>query len=290
MQSLVIVRSEVHVSHEDRLTEEQCVAVLDLLFPSGPSGEDVLRELASGGWEHSPLLQVFHPSLEQRYTEAVRFHENIKSLSKRRANEPEHPEPTLKQVQASYHEEPVLPAAECGRLLTLCLWDIFSDNHDVYSPDGRLVDLGSFRGSAGVLADWLDRHLPGTVPGGYLDVYMGTIWIAQRADLTPVYRLIFSRLKRHQFDWSYTFPRLHVVDLRPLRDQMKRADEPDWLNYDPSAAVAEEQKDRELAAVREELDDAATEAARKAAQVPPPPTVTAYREVFGSFPRGWPPV
>lgn len=34
------------------------------------------------------------------------------------------------------------------KLLGLCLWDVFSDNHDVIAADGRVVHLGSFRGSA----------------------------------------------------------------------------------------------------------------------------------------------
>src|SRR5260370_38868565 len=44
---------------------------------------------------------------------------------------------------------------------------------------------------------------------------MGTIWVAQRADLTPVYRMIFRRLHRRRLDWNYHFPRLYAVDLRP---------------------------------------------------------------------------
>ena len=39
---------------------------------------------------------------------------------------------------------------EATELVGLCLWDILSDNHDVIEPDGRLADIGSFRG-----AGWL---------------------------------------------------------------------------------------------------------------------------------------
>ena len=101
-------------------------------------------------------------------------------------------------------------------LVGQCIWDVFSDSHEVVSLDRRVLKLGSFRGSGGFLADILNRQ---TGDGHYdfMDFYMGTIWIAQRPDLTPVYRMIFRRLKRHGLDWIYHFPRLHAVDLRPLR-------------------------------------------------------------------------
>jgi hypothetical protein len=42
--------------------------------------------------------------------------------------------------------------------LGLGLWDVFSDNNEVLAPDGRCADLGSFRASAGEIADWLNGH------------------------------------------------------------------------------------------------------------------------------------
>lgn len=50
---------------------------------------------------------------------------------------------------------------------------------------------------------------------------MGTIWIAQRADLTLVYELIFGRMRALGLDWVYHFPKLYFVDLRPLRDELE---------------------------------------------------------------------
>ena len=96
------------------------------------------------------------------------------------------------------------------------LWDVFSDNHDVIAPDGREVHLGSFRAAGDFIADLLNDEV-GSRQYGYMDFYMGTIWINDRADLTPVYAMIFPRLPP---------PRYHFVKLAQLywdpRDRVDR--------------------------------------------------------------------
>ena len=244
-------------SNGDRYTEQECLALLERMFPNGLDGEDVLRELAPAGWASSPLLAVVHPSVERRYEEAVRIHRNLRSLlpPERRS---ERPDPTLEEIRAEHREQPVDPPKECRELMAECLWDIFSDNHEVVAADGRVVDLGSFRGSAGLLADFVNRRLqqPPSAPShrsdlsdlsgpyDYMDFYMGTIWVGGRADLTPVYEMIFRRLKALGLDWVYHFPRLSLVDMRPLLETLKKPgeEEPEWASYNPSEALAAEQE------------------------------------------------
>ena len=67
---------------------------------------------------------------------------------------------------------------------------------------------------------------------------MGTIYVAQRADLRPVYRMIFRRLRSRGLDWVYHFPRLYAIDLTPLKETLDRKDEPEWMNYSPSESFA----------------------------------------------------
>ena len=94
---------------------------------------------------------------------------NLKSLGllrTRRKGEtvqapPEEPEPTFEEFLAKNPAENLEVSAgqaidEPAELLGLCLWDVFSDNHQVIAADGRVVHLGSFRGSAGVIADFLE--------------------------------------------------------------------------------------------------------------------------------------
>jgi hypothetical protein len=54
-------------------SEAELEAEFGRLFPLGFAGPDVVQELAPDGWETSPLLAVYHPSLEQTYDEAVRM-------------------------------------------------------------------------------------------------------------------------------------------------------------------------------------------------------------------------
>ena len=273
------------------LSEAECFAEFDRLFPHGFAGEDVLREIAPQGWASSPLLAVFHPSAQHVYEESVRIHRNLQSLA--RPGHTPSPEPNLDEITKNHVASPIDVDEEVRRLVGQCLWDVFSENHEVVAPDGRIIDLGSFRGSGGFLADYLNQKLAKACYD-YIDFYMGNVWVSSRADLTPVYAMIFRRLKNRGCDWIYHFPALHAIDFRPLRDALKDKEHPEWVDYSPEEALAKEQedanRDRELAELRERLENGNREAMAEAAKGPPPKTVAAYREVYGSDPQGWPPV
>lgn len=118
--------------------------------------------------------------------------------------------------------------------------------------------------------------------------YLGTIWISGRADLTPVYAMIFRRLKSAGADWVYHFPELALVDLAPLR-----MDPEPPTGYSASeGAVAElkaQQRRAELERTRAEFAAMNARAREDALDGPPPATVRAYRHVYGRDPDGWPP-
>jgi len=276
----------------ESLSEAELEEEFDGLFPQGFAGPDVLQELAPTGWENSPLLAVFHPSLAQRYEEALRLHRNLCALRRPDDRRPLPPDPTFDEVAGDSQEHPVETAREVRNLVGQCLWDVFSDSHEVTTTDGRVLDLGSFRASGGFLAEVLNRQT-GTEHYDYLDFYMGTIWVAQRADLTPVYQMIFRRLQGRQLDWVYHFPRLYAVDLRPLKEALDEKHDPDWLNYSPSEALAKEEEakeqDKNLAEMREMLEEGYRESIEEALKGPPPTTVRAYTAIYGCFPSGWPP-
>lgn len=274
------------------LSEAECFAEFDRLFPHGFAGEDVIREIAPQGWANSPLLAIFHPSAEQVYEECARIRRNLRSLARPGHGAPETPEPSLEEITKNHVTSPIEVEEEVRQLVGQCLWEVFSENHEVVAPDGRIVDLGSFRGSGGFLAGYLNQQLT-TSRFDYIDFYMGNVWVSSRADLTPVYEMIFRRLKNRGCDWIYHFPALHVVDMRPLRDALKEKEEPEWVNYSPEEALAKKQeeakRDRELAELREHLDKGNREAMAEAVKQPPPKTVAAYRAVYGHDPQGWPP-
>jgi hypothetical protein len=273
-----------------RYTDAECEAEFACLFPQGFAGQDVLAELAPEGWEKSSLVATLHPSLEQVYQESVQLHRNLHALPGRDKNRPADPEPTRAQVARTYQETPIDTAREVRELVGKCLWDIFSDNHEVIGPDQREVDIGSFRGAGGFIADWLNRQI-GAQEYDYIDFYMGTIWLAQRADLTPVYRMIFRRLKARGHDWIYHFPRLGLVDLRPWREALHEQEDSEGEGtQEASAQEEDEAHDRAVNELRASLDIAYRDAVAEARQQPPPPTVQAYHSEYGHYPEGWPPV
>jgi hypothetical protein len=312
------------------MTDAELRAEFAALFPHGWAGPDVRAELAPGGWAASPLAAVFHPTARQVYEEAVRVRRNLAALGRRPGAPPPPPEPTLAEVEADHRDPPVEPERECQELVGRCLWDVFCDNHEVVAADGRVLDLGSMRAGGGFLAEVLNAQggppppprpddgffadlmaksgMPADSPfladlrkemlgdGGYtyLDFYMGTVSVAGRADLGPVYALIFRRLRGRGMDWMYTFPRLYAVDLRPLKEALaERSGEPEWAGYDPAAALEEEraerQRDEELAEFRGKPDEGHREAVAAARAAEPPATVRAYAAVYGRLPHGWPP-
>ncbi|MEQ2007568.1 MAG: hypothetical protein ABMA26_12285 [Limisphaerales bacterium] len=281
-----------------RLTDAELKAFFDRLFLHGFAGADVLAEIAPEGWEKSPLLACFHPSPEQAFQESLQMHRNIEGLVRpRREREPDNPklapkpEPTLAAVRAEWQNTPVKTEEEVAQLVGLCLWDVFSDNHEVIAADGRVVDIGSFRGAAGFIAECVSGPNEDLWNMDYIQFYMGTIWIGQRADLIPVYRMIFRRLKALAADWEFHFSELGLVDMAPLREAWEKQKTED---YSPSEAFAkeheEQERQEELDRVRAELDEGNAQARREALDLPPPATVRAYEEVFGREPKGWPPV
>ncbi len=291
---------------DDWIDEKESFELLRRLFPNGAGGEDVMRALCPGGWCNSPLRLAIHPTPEQRWEEHCRIHENLNRLPWRKGP-PEPPpdrETFFRELENSPTRMPEPDEVELAHLVGLCLWDILSDNHDLVFPDGRIRHMGSFRMVGGILYDFIDGRKPESTEEpdpldvsnwdfsswdmGYMDYYMGTIWVSGRTDLAPVYRLIFERLKILGLRWRYSFPRIGMVHFnKPESDTTNGA------GYDPSEAFAREQeKEKEQAEVRrlqDELDEAYRESLEEAISRPPPSTVSAYRDVFSQWPLGWPP-
>jgi hypothetical protein len=120
----------------------------------------------------------------------------------------------------------------------------------------------------------------------------GLLWCFPQGDITSVYELIFRRLQHRGLDWGYHFPRLYLVDFRPLREALDQEGKPNWADYSASEALAKEAEDRQRdqgrAEFREQLEEGRKEAIEEALQRPPPAIVQAYRNVYGEWPQGWP--
>jgi len=287
-------------SENDEYTEDELFEAFDTLFPQGFAGSDVFAEIAPNGWKESPWAGAVRREpdpMAQEMAQSLRAMENWKpgepmpvfpsfdDLSERMKAMAERPLPEA---------VPADPEEEVREMVGRCLWDIFSDNHDVTDAEGRKLHLGSHRGSAGFLAQYLNRQSAAETYF-YLDFYMGNGMADEKESLAPIHRMIFRRLKAHGFDWEYSFPRLGLVDFRPLKEAMDREKNPEaeWENYDPEASMQKEEenreKDEEIAEMRAKLDEGYRESVEASRDQPPPATVLAYEAVFGEFPKGWPP-
>ena len=276
------------------MSEAEVDAMFDRLFPGGFAGQDVVDEIAPEGWEQSQLLACFHPSVEQVFEERLMFHRNTegwRQLARKRQGQTieEQPQPTLEEVRREYKPVPVKANEEVTELVGMCLWDVFSDNHDVIAVDGRVADIGTFRGASGFLDSHLSRDQDGWKREDYLRFYMGTIGISRRADLMPVYAVIFRRLKAMGADWVYHFPELRIVEL-PSRDVEPASSAPGYSVSQSAVAEVNAQRRRaEVQRLRAELEEGNARAREAATDREPPATVRAYRQVYGRDPRGWPP-
>lgn len=152
-------------------------------------------------------------------------------------------------------------------ILGHCLWDICSDNHRVTTADGKAVELGSFRLAAAFITAFHDSPHAEVEEGvafcGHSRLYPGSLWDRRRADLSPVYELIFRRMRRHALDWAYVPPQVFLVS----------------FNDDHSGDKA----------LQASMSEANYESILEVGRNPPPITVLAYYAVYGQWPRGWPP-
>ena len=281
----------------ERLTEAQCWALFERLFPNSLDDRALVEELAPDGWDRSPLLLVYHPTAEQVYEETLKIRENLRNLLKREPVSPEVSPPlTLDAVRRDMIHRALNPVEECADLLGGCLWDVFADNHVVATADGMLVDLGSFRSAAGFIADFRHRRTSTQEDvghrGDYIEFYMGTTLVRHRADLTSVYELIFRRMRQIGLSWWYAHPRLYAIDLSSLPD-LGEDDVPEALRYDPTESFWREwqlaERQMELAKLQQSLNEAYRVSIQNACNEPPPAIVRAYHRVYGRDPDGGPP-
>src|ERR1700739_429678 len=220
---------------KERYTDAECLTLVACLFPKGFAGEDVLAEIAPEGWMDSTLHFVFHPTLDQVHWERVQLHRNLRESQWRSKDGAQGPEPSLEDVRATYGEGPVETAHEVRELVAMCLWDVFSNEHRVVDRDGRLVDIGSWRGAAGFLAEQLNRQT-GESRYDYVDVYMGSFWVSQPASLTPLCEILFPRLKEGLFDWRYSFPKLQLIEFPSDRPNGARSYQLEKMKAELNAA------------------------------------------------------
>jgi hypothetical protein len=270
-------------------TEVECQQLLDTLFPNGFGGADVMAIIAPDGWANTPY-KPYVPTVEQAY-ETAKARQSLDELMARFQMEDAKevvPIGDFDDFKANYQPETPNPSVELQDLMGSCVWDIFSDNNDVVK-DNKVYHLGSFRGSAEFIAEWLNTRSDKSYM--YMDFYMGTgMRDADDADMSPFYKLIFRRLKAAGCDWHFNFTQIGIVDFSNFNNK----ETPNLEDYDPNKALEEELKQKEKQKEKDDfkakLDEMNAQEREDALYKPPPKVVQAYKTVFGKFPIGWPPV
>ena len=218
-----------------------------LMFPSGPAGADVMQRLAPNGWRLSSVRLAIHPDRERMTKEQLEEEDRLRtSLVGKAAN---------RLVVGSPHKS--IDEIECAELLGLCFQNLLTE-HELLDPEGTPRWMDTWRGTGGSLADWVNQDL-GVEAYDYMDFYMGAYHIAHRTDLTPVYALIFSRLRLIGWDWYY----------------LDESRGPDELT------------DEELAADRYSPETDTKALLSEIARKPYGRMVAAYLSEFGCLPKGW---
>lgn len=190
--------------------------------------------VGTDGFAKSGLVHYYHPTPEARYREyrqsqLMLFRLNRLSKTKQEIK----PTQTFAEFVRGLTEDEVDEKFEPVSLYGRCLWDVFSNNHTVHTNNNEECRLGSFRGSAGCIADVINQlNLVPNQSFHYMDFYMGGSGFNQRLNLVPVYAFIFQKLKEKELDWEYAFPHLRLFSL-PKKENT--ADEP--ATYNPSAAM-----------------------------------------------------
>lgn len=275
---------------EHNYTDEELINLFKKLFPNGYNDLSIINEIAPLGWNKSPLLKAFHPTVEQSYKDYCQLTLNLRSFDKKKADHD-----SLISFEAyrdDYKETSIDEAEEVENLVGMCIWDIFSNNHTVLDTEGRSVDLGSHRTAGSFIASMLELKSKieniSLFDCDYLRFYLGTSMIFTRTDYRPVYKMIFIRLKSQNLDWEYFFPRIFLHDLSNLKGQQDSD-----INFSPVESFQKELENKkrkeETQKFKDALDEAHQECIEKSKQLPPPSIVMAYYDVYDSFPKGWPP-
>ena len=261
------------------ITDIKINELLNKIFDNSPS---LLTSIAPKGWSQSEYANFLHPTAKQQYEESIRLTERLNKWTQEK-NEVE-PLDNYKQDDLTNIPE----TEEFQYVLGLSVYDIFSNNHEVYNLEDNLIyDLGSFRGSGRFIADFINNKYSNK-KYEYLDFYMGTIWIRDRANLLPFYEFIFKIIKMKTCDWNYSFPRLFLLDL----SNEKSSDEENPELYSPEKSMNIEldmiNKEKETLEFQKELDSSFEKEYDDAKYKPLVIIVQAYKNVYGKLPNDHP--
>ncbi len=265
----------------ETVTDIEIIELLNQIFDNSKA---LLTSIAPDGWRFSAYVNFFHPTPQQQCEEEKALHERLNELTKNQT--------PVESINLNKYQQDdlndVSGTEEFLYVLGLSVYDIFSNNHEVYSNDNRVYNLGSFRGSGSFIAGFLNNKNLVSKNYGYLDFYMGTIWIESRANLLPFYEYIFQIIKNEKCDWNYCFPRLYLLNMHNQETNETET----MLDYKPEKSIANEmeriKKEMEMETFQNELDSSFQKEYEDATYKPLIPIIQAYKNIYKKLPEGHP--
>lgn len=261
--------------------DDDCEKLLKYLIDSP---NEILAQLAPDGWKNSPYKLNLYPARKDDSEDVASLNEYIKSLMPKSDVGLEHS--IFQDFMKEMEIKPKItnPYEEFLDLFGAVLWCIFSNNHEVFDENEYVYDIGSFRGSGGFIADFLNKSYPSETSFGYMDFYCADMRFDDDTAL-PLFVLIFEKLKAKNCNWRYSFPKISIISFDKPEEEISLE------NYDPSKAIEEElaqkQKQVEVQKLRDELDEIYENEREDAKYEAPPLIIRAYQAVYGAFPDGW---
>jgi hypothetical protein len=256
-------------------TDKQIESLLGKVFQSP---EETIKILAPNGWENSLYVHYMHPTAEQIYGEQMRLYGAHKGSKWFKTEMP-----ILDNIIKEYETTPVKPVYEFLNFFGDCLWKIFSDNHTVFDSDGMEYDLGSFRGTGGTFADFINEHHWTEEQFDYMDFY-SAMGLRDWLPVQNMYELIFTRLKQAGCDWRYAHPRMQLISFGKEDAEIKPEE------YDPTQNLLKEMENekrgQEIEDFQFKLDEIAEEE-KQQSFINLPRTVLAYQAIYGRLPDGF---
>jgi len=267
----------------------------ELLFHLFGDMEKTLQLLSPEGWKNSPLYAVSHPSAAQQMKEELGFNHFTKLILDRMGESVEE-DPNFGLTEDQFKElKPGSPTEhDLLCLLGTCITEIMADYCLVITTKRKFYYLGPMERASNYMARFLNRYYP--IPDWEFkpfNFFHASGEAEGRADIMPIWTLLFQRLKERGLDWVYSLPKGDFSELiDEWRTAIKSYDPPpqDMDAYDPAHDMEMEMEREHVLKTIDYVEEVANEMLEKELEVyayDPPFMIRGYHAVFGDWPTGF---
>ncbi|MFZ4798585.1 MAG: hypothetical protein ACOYMA_13895 [Bacteroidia bacterium] len=163
--------------------------------------DSLYNQIAPNGWINSPYSNFLHPTSQQRLNEHIKIMSGPLGEIVNKKNKEK--EKTLKDFKQDKLKN-IDSEHEFLYAIGLACYDIFSNENEVVDSKQIIYNIGSHRGSASFIAEYINEHFVQEKPFDYIEFYLSP-FIRERASLFEFYKFIFQTINLKKCNWVY-FP------------------------------------------------------------------------------------